>query len=244
MGRVIAVTGRGGTGKTTVSANVAYALANRGKKTLLIDCDCGMRSQDVVFGFQDSVVYNFYDAALERCEAADACFKTENGLKIMAAPADISCDELDFEKVKTFLKKTKSAYDFVILDCTASLCRGLSEFVSMSDTVIVISECNLRCAHAAEMLAVTAQKKQINEIYLVINKFFVDKSEKNGIIDSEELLQITALTPIGVCPSEKNEGLAVKNKKSQLGKACTNIAARLLGEKVPVLYSDRRWIFR
>ena len=66
MGRVIAVTGRGGTGKTTVSANVAYALANRGKKTLLIDCGCGMRSQDVVFGFQDSVVYNFYDAALER----------------------------------------------------------------------------------------------------------------------------------------------------------------------------------
>ena len=57
-------------------------------------------------------------------------------------------------------------------------------------------------------------------------------------------MQITALTPIGVCPLEKNEGLAVKNKKSQLGKACTNIAARLLGEKVPVLYSDRRRIFR
>ena len=73
MGQVIAVTGRGGAGKTTLSANISYALSNMDKKVLLMDCDCGMRTVDLIFGLQDKVVYNFYDVAADACTISDAC---------------------------------------------------------------------------------------------------------------------------------------------------------------------------
>lgn len=244
MGQVIAVTGRGGAGKTTLSANISYALSNMDKKVLLMDCDCGMRTVDLIFGLQDKVVYNFYDVAADACTISDACLKLENGLKIMPAPCGISCDELDFSLFSQLIEKVKNAYDYVFLDCTASLCTGLEKIISLCDTLLIVSECSLRCARFCEEAAQRADKYNIKSIYLVINKLTVDKSEKNDIIDSDELLKITGITPIGVCPYEDRAFSAVNDKKSRLGKACVNIASRLTGNKVPILYAKKHRIFR
>ncbi|MGL5187828.1 MAG: AAA family ATPase, partial [Plesiomonas shigelloides] len=60
MARIIVVTsGKGGVGKTTSSAAIATGLALKGKKTVVIDFDIGLRNLDLIMGCERRVVYDF-----------------------------------------------------------------------------------------------------------------------------------------------------------------------------------------
>ncbi len=62
MGEVFAViSGKGGTGKTSLSAGIATALASSGKSVLCIDCDVGLRNLDISLGMSDSGGVSFLD---------------------------------------------------------------------------------------------------------------------------------------------------------------------------------------
>ena len=60
---ILVASGKGGTGKTSLTAGVGAALAQLGSKVLLIDGDCGLRNLDIVLGMSDRVVYSFADVA-------------------------------------------------------------------------------------------------------------------------------------------------------------------------------------
>ena len=54
MGKIIAVaSGKGGTGKTTFTANVALSLAHMGQRVLCLDCDITLRNLDLALGLSD-----------------------------------------------------------------------------------------------------------------------------------------------------------------------------------------------
>ena len=55
---VCSVSGKGGTGKSTVSSGLAIAAATLGKKVLIIDLDAGLRCLDVIFGIDDKIVFD------------------------------------------------------------------------------------------------------------------------------------------------------------------------------------------
>ena len=73
MGQIIAVvSGKGGTGKTSVCAGVATALAQAGQSVLCIDCDIGLRNLDLTLGLADMALMDFSDVAQGRCDLASA----------------------------------------------------------------------------------------------------------------------------------------------------------------------------
>ena len=56
---ILVASGKGGTGKTSLTAGVGAALAANGHRVLVIDGDCGLRNLDIVLGMSDRVVYSF-----------------------------------------------------------------------------------------------------------------------------------------------------------------------------------------
>ena len=64
MGIVIAITsGKGGTGKTSITGGIAAALARRGRSVLCIDMDIGLRNLDISLGVSDRALMDFTDVA-------------------------------------------------------------------------------------------------------------------------------------------------------------------------------------
>jgi len=72
---IVVTSGKGGVGKTTITANVGYALASLGKKVLLIDGDIGLKNLDSVLGLERRVVYDLFDVITNRIELEDALVK-------------------------------------------------------------------------------------------------------------------------------------------------------------------------
>ena len=68
MAQTILVTsGKGGVGKSTVSVLLGAALAQAGKRVLLLEMDSGLRGMDIMLGVQDETVYDLSDVLTRRC---------------------------------------------------------------------------------------------------------------------------------------------------------------------------------
>lgn len=232
MGQIIAFAGKGGTGKSSCVSNIGYALAELNKKVLIIDCDCGMRTQDLLFNIQNEVVYNFNDVINKNFEFENGVLNINENLDILCAPQNIFIDEIDFDLFSGFINEVNEKYDFVLIDCPATLTKATENIFKCCHSVVVISDCTLKSARAGDNIAAIAEKANVTKNYLIINKINIDTIVKNGIINSEEVLNIVALPPIGAVPYDKDFG---GKKKSSSKKAFNNIALRLTGEKVPVL---------
>ena len=73
MGSVIVVTsGKGGTGKTSITGGVGSCLARLGKSVLCIDMDIGLRNLDISLGLSDRALMDFSDVVFGRCSLEKA----------------------------------------------------------------------------------------------------------------------------------------------------------------------------
>ena len=76
MARKIVITsGKGGVGKTTISANLGNSLANNGYKVVVMDLDIGLNNLDVVLGVESKVVFDIFDVLHNRCRQGKHLFK-------------------------------------------------------------------------------------------------------------------------------------------------------------------------
>jgi septum site-determining protein MinD len=81
MTKVFVVTsGKGGVGKTTITANLSVALAKMEKKVLCIDADIGLRNLDMILGLENRIVYDVLDVLEGRVDFQKALVKTKGAL--------------------------------------------------------------------------------------------------------------------------------------------------------------------
>ena len=88
LGKTIVIaSGKGGTGKTMFSANLGATLARRGRRTVLVDMDTGLRNLDLYLGLENNVVYDVSDVLNGVCRIKQALVKDKSfpGLFFMAA---------------------------------------------------------------------------------------------------------------------------------------------------------------
>ena len=75
MGIATVITsGKGGVGKSTVAVGLGSALAQRGRRVLLVDCDAGLRSLDRMTGAEENLAFDMADVVFARCSPAEAIY--------------------------------------------------------------------------------------------------------------------------------------------------------------------------
>ena len=126
MGTVITVTsGKGGTGKTTVTGGVASCLARLGKTVLCIDMDIGLRNLDISLGLSDRALMDFADGALGNCPLARAAVSHPDlpNLSLLTAPMRLP-PHVTAGSIRALLRTARDRYDYIFIDCPAGLGPG------------------------------------------------------------------------------------------------------------------------
>ena len=127
MGTVIVITsGKGGTGKTSLTGGIGAALARQGCRTLCLDADVGLRNLDLALGMADAALMDFTDVMAGRCplDRAVAPHPGVEGLYLLTAPLTLPADFAGEAGFRELLDKARQDFDWVLIDAPAGLGSG------------------------------------------------------------------------------------------------------------------------
>lgn len=241
MGTVSAITsGKGGTGKTSITGGVAASLALMGRRVLCIDMDVGLRNLDISLGLNDRAMMDFADVALGRCPLARAAVEHPDikGLSLLTAPMTLPAS-LTPDKVRALLKEARTGYDHILIDSPAGLGTGFRLATCGVDRAIVVSTNDASSLRDAQRTV--AELEELRLIHLVMNRIQTKLLRKlRTTID--DVMDAAGLPLIGVVPEDPqvilcaNLGrpLATQSRRGA-ALACWNIARRLEGHRVPIM---------
>ncbi|RAW93639.1 septum site-determining protein MinD [Photorhabdus laumondii] len=257
MARIIVVTsGKGGVGKTTSSAAIATGLAQRGKKTVVIDFDIGLRNLDLIMGCERRVVYDFVnviqgDVSLNQTLIKDK--RTEN-LYILPASQTRDKDALTSEGVeKVLVDLDKQGFDFIICDSPAGIESGALIALYFADEAIITTNPEVSSVRDSDrILGILASKSRRAERgedpikeHLLLTRYNPGRVSRGDMLSMEDVLEILCIPLIGVIPEDQsvlrssNQGEPViLDTESDAGKAYTDTVERLLGEERPFRFIE------
>ena len=241
MGVVIVITsGKGGTGKTTVTGGVAAALSRVGRKVLCIDMDIGLRNLDITLGLHDRALLDFTDVALGRVrlERAVVVHLDLPGLWLLTAPMQLP-GAIRQEAVQSMLYKARGAYDYVLIDSPAGLGSGFRLACSSADRAIVVSTSDASSLRDAQRTV--EELAFLHQIHLVMNRI-QPKLLRQLRATIDDAMDAAGLPLIGVVPEDPHVILSANQGRPLLPRtrpgaadACRNIALRLEGRQVPIM---------
>ena len=227
MGIVIAVaSGKGGTGKTSVTGGVAAALAMAGQRVLCIDMDIGLRNLDISLGLSDRALMDFSDVAEGRCPLARAAVTHPDlpNLSLLTAPMSLSPD-VTATRIRALLRTARDRYDYIMIDSPAGLGPGFQLAVCGAD----------RAQRTVEELY------RIRQVHLVMNRI-QPRLLRQLRTTIDDAMDAAGLPLIGVIPEDRRVILAanlgrplILEGRQGAANACLNIAKRLEGYRVPVM---------
>lgn len=241
MGTVITITsGKGGTGKTSITGGVAAWLALMGRTVLCIDMDIGLRNLDISLGLNDRALMDFSDVALGRCPLARAAVEhpTLKGLWLLTSPMSLP-PSLTPEKVRALLDTARTMYDYILIDSPAGLGTGFRLAVCGADRALVVSTSDASSLRDAQRAV--AELEHLKIVHLVMNRIQTKLLRKlRATID--DAMDAAGLPLIGVVPEDPqvilcaNLGLPLTTRGPKgAALACRNIAWRLEGDHIPIM---------
>ena len=241
MGTVIAVTsGKGGTGKTSITGGVAGALALMGRRVLCIDMDVGLRNLDIALGLSDRALMDFSDVALGRCPLARAAVDhpTLPGLSLLTAPMALPAG-LTADKVRTLLATARAGYDYILIDAPAGLGPGFRLAACGTDRALVVATSDATSLRDAQRTV--EELDGLRQVHLIMNRI-QPKLLRRLRATIDDAMNAAGLPLLGVVPEDPKVILAANTGEplilfSRKGAALAylNIAKRLMGERVPLM---------
>ena len=244
MGELIAVlSGKGGTGKTSVCAGLAAALASMGESVLCIDCDVGLRNLDIALGLGQMDALSFRDVCDGRYSLDQALRHPDfEKLRFLTAPVGCTADDVDKERFARLLWEAKERFRYVLLDAPAGIERGFELAAFQADRVILVTCPEPGAIRDAAQTAQRLERMGKSSVRLIVNRINKALFASMGLT-VDDVMDEAGLPLLGIVPEDIQVTLAAAFGKSLLtysrkgaAAAFKRIAKRIQGMPEPIRF--------
>ncbi|RUR31577.1 septum site-determining protein MinD [Vreelandella andesensis] len=256
MAKIIVVTsGKGGVGKTTSAAAISTGLALRGKKTVVIDFDVGLRNLDLIMGCERRVVYDLVNVIQGEAGLNQALIRDKRVENLFILPASQTRDKdaLTQEGVERILEQLKQDFDFILCDSPAGIERGAQLAMYFADEAIVVTNPEVSSVRDSDrILGLLGSKTRRAEQsldpvkeHLLITRYNPSRVTSGDMLTLDDIREILSVDLLGLIPESEavlrasNQGVPVTHDAaSDAGQAYSDTVSRLLGEDMPLRFHE------
>mgnify|MGYP001114690455 CR=1 FL=1 len=248
--RTITITsGKGGVGKTTVTANLAVALAMRGQRVVAVDTDIGLRNLDVVMGLENRIVYDLVDVIEGTCRLRQAMIRDKHLNELYLLPAAQKRDKMAVspDDMRGLVEQMRDNFDFILLDSPAGIERGFQNALAGAAEVIIVTTPEVSAVRDADRIIGLVEAAEKGPARLIINRIKPIMVRQGDMLSTEDVLEVLAISLLGIVPDDEeiivstNRGVPIAyDHRAPASIAFHNIARRLLGENVPLMNLGER----
>ncbi len=234
MARKIVVTsGKGGVGKTTLTANLGRALSDMGLRVALIDVDFGLNNLDVVLGVENKIVYDMSDIVEGRCRAKQALIQDGEKRNLYVLPSGNlgAFSTVSGQQIKLVINSLNGLFDFIFIDCPAGIDVGFHRAVSCADEAIVVATPSLTSLRDADKVITVLNSYKLLSVKLVINRLRGDLIMSDKMMLPNDIKDLLKIDLLGVLPEEDEIFLSANyslSKRSDSFKAYKTLANNLI----------------
>ncbi len=243
MGQVVAViSGKGGTGKTSLTAGIASCLAAEGRQVLCVDCDVGLRNLDISLGLANEAVIPFTAVVEGDCSLDDAVEHPKlPGLYLLTAPVTRQPEELDQAGFGRMLEAVRERFDWCLIDAPAGIGAGFRLATRFADRILVVANADPASLRDAACAVDRTELEGAREIHLIVNRVSARiYRQMHATID--DVMDGVGLPLLGIVPEDAAMTLAAASGSPLIlytgrgaSVACLHIARRLCGKRAPLM---------
>lgn len=231
--------GKGGVGKTLLTAALGLALAEEGYRVLLADCDMGLRNLDIPLGMEDKLRWTVWDLAQGKCLEKEAVLPVRENLDLLTASGEEEWKEISRHVLFTVFEDMQGKYDYILLDCPAGAGKGIRFAESAADRFLMIVSPSRASLRDAETMARLLQEKG-RPFAVILNRC------GGGPVTADAMREALKTFPLaGAVPySAEADRLAQQGKLAECGKdSAFREAAALLAKVLTrgAEYPVSRW---
>lgn len=191
--------GKGGVGKTTVTATLGRQLADMGYSVVLVDADVGLNNLDVATGVESRVVYDLSDVLAGRCSVTQALVADHESAALVL-PSSPACFGLSAQAFRGVLEGLEG--DFLLIDCPAGVEEGFHRAVSAAREAIVVTTPSASAIRDADKVIALLSAYRLDDVSAVVNRVRPDMVSRGEMMSVEEVCALLRVPAIGAVPED------------------------------------------
>jgi len=238
--KIVFTSGKGGVGKTTVTANLGVQLSRRGERVIILDTDMGLNNIDVVTGVESLITYDIVDVIEGRCRAKQALVQHPlyKNLYILASNHTVQGRYISPQSVRAVIDSLAPQFDYILIDCPAGIDDGFHRAVSAADEAIVITTPHISSLRDADKVISVLKSYKPKSVNLVINMARGDMMLTRETLSPEEIVDLLKIPLLAIIPEDDEVFL---NNLSDASKAFKIMANNLTGGRTKIFDATKKY---
>jgi septum site-determining protein MinD len=202
MKKIVVTSGKGGAGKTTVTASLGVVLASRGYRIVLVDADVGLNNLDVALGVENKLVYDLADVIAGRCTAAQALIKA-GSRELYVLPSAVEPAGMTAQSFRAALDGISNC-DYMLIDCPAGIEHGFHRAVSAADRALVVATPAVSSIRDADKVFKLLSAYRLESVSLIINRIDASLVKSGEMMCATDISRLLSAIPVGIIPEDRH----------------------------------------
>ena len=222
MGNTVVITsGKGGVGKTTVTASLGLALASRGVNTR----DVGLNNLDVALGMENRAAYDMADVMAGKCRVSQAILQVPGyPLYIMPSAHAVYSEQIKAGDFRALTGRLGGSFDYILIDCPAGIEGGFHRAVSASEYAIVVTTPHISAVRDADKVVTLLSGYNLRGVSLIVNRVRGDLLARGETLEPREISRLLRYPLLGVIPEDDGVAVCAQLGRPDMNESCSRAA--------------------